>query len=701
MICKCPQCKKSYTIEDSRKGEIFCCLECGMDFILDNKNKRRLSLYLFFLVFVLASLVVVAMAVLKPKDKSTAPSNVEEVVSDFDRGVELIKKNDFIILSRFLKTVDINCCSPEGSTLLIYCVQNKDLVTAQFLLGLGADANLEDSENMSAVHYAVLNNDVPALEELLAREAKITDTRNPLISIAVEKGHVAVLKLLLSANRNFRALEVMSGNQKQAIFLAIYNKQSECISLLLDKYDLNSTRDLKGNTMLHAAVATKNLPLVRLLIKRGAHLNVKNGMGDSPFMVAAKVNSPELIAAVANDKIDYQEVNAKGETVAMVAASNSNMQLLEKSLNASNIDSVDKEGRSVLYYACLSGNNSILDFVLDKNPRNSSVNLVSSPLYAAVKSKNNYAFGKLLKFETDFNRVDDDGNTLLMHAAMTGDEIIFDLLLAKYEEQPDFNLFQENKNSKSVLDLALEASATSIAQKIKSKMANIYYRANVKPILDDIKETNTIADCKGILIRLDKVDANLLSEKRKQEVNNGRQRLQNKICWLSDAEIEKAISQAKLDKYYGDAIRRMQAAIENYPDASNLDKARQCLGQLQVLLQAEIERQERIKVLKEKVNRMTQSELQTEIHSFINSWLNDMKHDRSTSSYWEVPTLGKTLYSLQSWEILIPDRYLAFNNEIKILISSSTKGGFPIRQNWKVFITRNDDMELKILSLRE
>jgi len=702
MICKCPKCKQSYTIAENRKGEIFCCLECGEDFILDNKKKRLGILFFFSLFVVLAAIITAVIVLLMPANKPSISSNAEDGLSEFERGIEIIKQNNYNALSSYFKKVNIDCRGPEGTTLLMYCVQNKDLSTTQHLLSLGADINLEDNENLAAVHYAVLNNDVKMLEELLAKNAKIDDSKNPLVSLAAERGHIDVVKFLLSINSNFRAIEMRNSNQENAIFRAIYSNQTECIQLLLDQYDLNSTRDMEGNTPLHAATSTENIKLVRLLLKRGLYVHIKNALGDSPFLVAVKKNSPELIAAFSDTEIDYQQANASGETIPMVAALNANMQILKVSLNESNLNLVDREGRSVLCYACLSGNEVIFDFVLSKNPPCESENLLSSPLYVAMKARNAYAVSKLLAFETaQCALADDDGNSLLMHAAMTGDKTVFGILLKKMELSPDFNLFQVNNNKKNVLDLAIEANATRIVEIIRARMQQTYYELNVEPVLADIKKAITISDCRAGIAQLEKLDVNLISEKRHNDVDKAIQSLKNKICWLSDAEIEKAISEAKIDKYYNSAIRNLNAAIEKYPEAMNLDKARNFIKELEAKLQAEIARQERIRALKEKVNNMSQSELQEEVQHFINSWMRDMKNDRSTGSYWKTPAMGKTLYSLNSWEILVPDHYSPTFNKIILLISSSTRGGIPIRQRWKLFMTRNDDMEWKILSFDE
>ena len=82
----------------------------------------------------------------------------------------------------------------------------------------------------------------------------------------------------------------------------------------------------------------------------------------------------------------------------------------------------------------------------------------------------------------------------------------------------------------------------------------------------------------------------------------------------------------------------------------------------------------------------------------IEGWLSAMKDGEDTTEYWEYPALEQRLYSVKNWEILSINiaGEMAFAT---IQVESSTKGGFPIRKNWKLHL--KDDIGWKLTLMTE
>ncbi len=699
MRFQCPVCKECYEMDDARKGEIFCCVECGRDFVLGAAKKSSVKYYVIFSILAAAVASAVAFGLYAGSSKPAAEP-AAAALSEFDRAKELIDNNDAAGFAKYLKTIPIDCRNPEGTTLLMYCVKKRDLEKVQLISSLGADIALVDNEKFNAACYAVLSNDLRILEVLIAKGAKIDDWENPLIGLAAEKGHAEILNFLLSTDPNPKLREY--GTQELAIFRAIHNHRTLCARMLFNRYDLDITFDKNGNTPLLAAIQAKNIELVRLLQDYGVDLNVKSKAGDTAFLIAVKANSPEMIAAFSGRTIDYNQTNSAGVTVSMLAAMNVNLEILEKSLNENNVNVRDQEGKTALFYGCLSGNQSVLDFILSKNPEVNSPDLKTSPLFAALQSRNSYAVEKLLaKVGLKLNQQDGDGNDFFMYAAMTGDRGIFNLLFNRMKNRQGFDLFRANSQGKNIYDIAVAANASAVVEVLKPEMEKEYYAREVKPVLDNLVKAGTIAECKRALTRLGEFTGPLVGDRAKEQIAAVRKRLEDSIKRMSSAEIQKAIDAAKEDKYYESAIAALQKAIEGYPEAANLSEAQTYLAELRSKLKVEAERQARIKARKEKVEAMSQGELKTEIQTFINAWLNDMKTGVDTSSYWKSPTSASTFFSLKAWEIITPASYRSSFNTVIVQVESSTKGGTPIRKNWEVAITRNDEMEWKIISVTE
>jgi hypothetical protein len=72
----------------------------------------------------------------------------------------------------------------------------------------------------------------------------------------------------------------------------------------------------------------------------------------------------------------------------------------------------------------------------------------------------------------------------------------------------------------------------------------------------------------------------------------------------------------------------------------------------------------------------------------VNSWLKEMRTGSyKTALYWEDPKLGQRFHSLNSWEILDVSLY-GDGGHATIQTASSTKGGIPIRKNWRVCLSK-------------
>jgi hypothetical protein len=148
------------------------------------------------------------------------------------------------------------------------------------LCDYGADPN-------SATRTAAMYSEFEAVKALIRRGARID------LSLASALGEIEVASRLLASSSD--------DDRHWALALASQHGHIEIVRMLLDAgEDPNRYNPVGGHshsTALHQAAAAGNLPLVQLLVSRGAKLDLKDTMWDAtPAEWAKHEGKPELEA---------------------------------------------------------------------------------------------------------------------------------------------------------------------------------------------------------------------------------------------------------------------------------------------------------------------------------------------------------------------------------------------------------------------
>lgn len=235
--------------------------------------------------------------------------------------------------------------------LLLLPANANNLKMAQLLIELGADVNQIASPGTTALETAVERGHVPMINFLLERGAKVNlreGQRTPL-HIAAAQGNREVVALLLRHGADVAAKDrsgqtalqvaAQSGKREIVDLLAGKGESLDIASLvtlgdlkkvetLLDEQPaLLSTKDLNDNSLLHLAVEHDRRDLTRLLLARGADVNVGNKEGSTPLHVAVAKQRRDLAKMLLDAKADPTIRNRYGETPA--DRSRSRLSMLE------------------------------------------------------------------------------------------------------------------------------------------------------------------------------------------------------------------------------------------------------------------------------------------------------------------------------------------------------------------------------------
>ena len=243
--------------------------------------------------------------------------------------IKAVQQNDVDAVKSLLnKGANINAKNSVGETLLIISIEHKCKEITNLLLQKGADVNIKQNTytmtedqlpsylkqfiskpaktiivgGRSALHLAVFKDDMDLIDTLLAKGANIdavdAQGETPL-SHAVIDGQIEIIKLLLSkgANVNIKNHEFGMTPLHLAVIIP-FDCKTEIINLLLEHgADIDAVTN-KGDTAIQYAAnyfAANHSEIVKLLISKGANVNIQNAYGATLLHSASRKGDSSLV----------------------------------------------------------------------------------------------------------------------------------------------------------------------------------------------------------------------------------------------------------------------------------------------------------------------------------------------------------------------------------------------------------------------
>ncbi len=198
---------------------------------------------------------------------------------------------------------NINATEGEGEvgTALHMAVNSEDPERTKLLIKQGADINATNKYKETPLHMAIHNGNPQIVEQLLKEKhlninAKDNEGRTPL-QTAFENGNHKIIKLLIEHGAD---LNTKDNQNMTLLHSAVSSESKESVELLLDKCQekgidvgvLINQGTSKDRTPLHVANDPK---IIQLLIDRGAKLENKNKLGQTPLYEAIKLDKPDKV----------------------------------------------------------------------------------------------------------------------------------------------------------------------------------------------------------------------------------------------------------------------------------------------------------------------------------------------------------------------------------------------------------------------
>ncbi|HEY0962789.1 MAG TPA: ankyrin repeat domain-containing protein [Pseudomonadales bacterium] len=255
---------------------------------------------------------------------------------------------------------------------LLLAVKAGESNNALVLLDGASDVNLPEADGMTALHYAVLNDDLAVVTALIGAGADIHAASRYGVTpvyLAAQNGSAPVLAVLLDAgadpNQLYREGET-------ALMTAARTGDVDTVKLLLDNgAKVDEREQWHGQTALMWAAAQGHAELIPLLVERGAKVNATSNVevwerqvtdeprdkwlppgGMTPLMFAAREGCLACIEPLLDAGADIDAATPKGITALLGAIINGHYDVAYALAEAgAKVNLVDDTGRSPLYAA--------------------------------------------------------------------------------------------------------------------------------------------------------------------------------------------------------------------------------------------------------------------------------------------------------------------------------------------------------------
>ncbi len=210
-----------------------------------------------------------------PVKPSLVSGTIQQEEIDYPRVAETLIRSE----------AKLNPKNNEGVTAFLRATKNGHEQTALLFLNQGAQINVSDQEGLTPLHYAAREGMLPVVKLLLEKGAKtdVLAKTGTALHVAAKRGHVSVIELLLSKGS---ALEAVNDLGSTSLYVAIDKNQYHAAALLLKKGADANAKANSGATPLHEAASGQDNRLCPLLLDHGANINAQTNSGDTPLQWA-------------------------------------------------------------------------------------------------------------------------------------------------------------------------------------------------------------------------------------------------------------------------------------------------------------------------------------------------------------------------------------------------------------------------------
>ena len=362
----------------------------------------------------------------------------------WDIFIDLITKN--------INNIDINITDKKNNKMLFYAVVMNKPDIVKLLIDEGANIDITDNDKNSIAYYAIIFNYDEILDILL--EANKTSIGMSLFHTYMDVNS----NIVNSNNSNSNSNSNNNSKSKSLLTYAIDSNNEYALKAILLAGGDPNIKDEKGYNTLHYIIHTRNIDLIKVVIKYINNINATCNIGETALHIATNYQLEEVCTLLLSMKCDPDIQDIKYQFSVLhysVSLGNHTITNLLLKYNA-NPNLQDIYGNTALHYAiaensfaCIS---TIVNYPYTHNTLNFNLwnnkNSIPCHLFFIEYSEDKIYYIEPFIDKSNFSIKDNNGNNLLHYL------VIFDIWkdYKKYILKKKLDLYSKNKEGKCVLD---------------------------------------------------------------------------------------------------------------------------------------------------------------------------------------------------------------------------------------------------------
>jgi len=208
------------------------------------------------------------------------------------------QKKDVIlyIINLFIQQhANINIQNNKGFTPLMYACQNCNKDVVKLLITNGADINKINHNNQTAIMLACFELNRETVNLLIEKGADldIQDTlqQDTALSLACkhDDSNIIIKDLIKQGKAN---INIPNEKGNTPLIIACQNDNINIAKFLVKNgADINARNKEEQSSALHIAITNYNYSMMKFLLDSGANINIVNRKGETPLIMACKINN--------------------------------------------------------------------------------------------------------------------------------------------------------------------------------------------------------------------------------------------------------------------------------------------------------------------------------------------------------------------------------------------------------------------------
>jgi len=205
-----------------------------------------------------------------------------------------------------------------ANALLLVAPYDKDFSLISYFINKGVDVKSTDSLGKTAFDYAIRSGNIAVLKALVAKGVKYDKEGMLTASIGSRGGPTATLELYKYLEELKLSPTVVSATGENILHYVVRRaKQLETINYFISKgVDINKANNEGLTPLMYAASANPDLETISTLISASKNINQVDKKGASALALAVRRNSPEVVKLLIEKGADVNLIDKEGYNLA-------------------------------------------------------------------------------------------------------------------------------------------------------------------------------------------------------------------------------------------------------------------------------------------------------------------------------------------------------------------------------------------------